>query len=38
MYVCVSMDCGRYSDENNPRVKPYEFSDQKLKDLGLEFP
>ncbi|KAK9690496.1 hypothetical protein RND81_09G132000 [Saponaria officinalis] len=25
------------SDEVNPRVKPYKFSNQKLKDLGLEF-
>ncbi|CAA2952758.1 cinnamoyl- reductase 1-like [Olea europaea subsp. europaea] len=25
------------SDEKNPRRKPYEFSNQKLKDLGLEF-
>lgn len=27
----------RCSDEKNPRVKPYIFSNQKLKDLGLEF-
>eukprot|EP01018_Ginkgo_biloba_P006957 Gb_38601 [translate_table: standard] len=25
------------SDEVKPRVKPYNFSNQKLKDLGLEF-
>ncbi|XP_058734362.1 cinnamoyl-CoA reductase 2 [Vicia villosa] len=25
------------SDEKNPRVKPYIYSNQKLKDLGLEF-
>ncbi|KAK0578661.1 hypothetical protein LWI29_013962 [Acer saccharum] len=25
------------SDEKNPRAKPYKFSNQKLKDLGLEF-
>ncbi|KAK8551141.1 hypothetical protein V6N13_119626 [Hibiscus sabdariffa] len=25
------------SDENNPRKKPYKFSNQKLRDLGLEF-
>ncbi|EOY26038.1 hypothetical protein QUC31_011903 [Theobroma cacao] len=25
------------SDEKNPRAKPYEFSNRKLKDLGLEF-
>ncbi|KAL8497241.1 hypothetical protein ACS0TY_020796 [Phlomoides rotata] len=25
------------SDEKNPRKKPYNFSNQKLKDLGLEF-
>ncbi|XP_061360356.1 cinnamoyl-CoA reductase 2 [Gastrolobium bilobum] len=25
------------SDEKNPRVKPYVFSNKKLKDLGLEF-
>lgn len=25
------------SDEKNPRVQPYKFSNQKLKDLGLEF-
>nr|BAM05562.1 cinnamoyl-CoA reductase [Eucalyptus pilularis]BAM05563.1 cinnamoyl-CoA reductase [Eucalyptus pyrocarpa] len=25
------------SDEVNPRVKPYKFSNQKLRDLGLEF-
>uniref|UniRef100_A0A0C9S476 cinnamoyl-CoA reductase n=1 Tax=Wollemia nobilis TaxID=56998 RepID=A0A0C9S476_9CONI len=24
-------------DEGKPRVKPYNFSNQKLKDLGLEF-
>ncbi|PIN05982.1 Flavonol reductase/cinnamoyl-CoA reductase [Handroanthus impetiginosus] len=27
----------RCSDEKNPRKKPYKFSNQKLKDLGLEF-
>ncbi|XP_022724185.1 cinnamoyl-CoA reductase 1-like isoform X2 [Durio zibethinus] len=27
----------RCSDERNPRAKPYKFSNQKLKDLGLEF-
>uniref|UniRef100_A0A2P2NHR2 cinnamoyl-CoA reductase n=1 Tax=Rhizophora mucronata TaxID=61149 RepID=A0A2P2NHR2_RHIMU len=25
------------SDEKNPRVKPYKFTNQKLKDLGMEF-
>ncbi|KAA8541988.1 hypothetical protein F0562_023140 [Nyssa sinensis] len=25
------------SDETKPRAKPYKFSNQKLKDLGLEF-
>ncbi|KAK4488881.1 hypothetical protein RD792_004671 [Penstemon davidsonii] len=25
------------SDEKNPRKKPYKFSNQKLKDMGLEF-
>lgn len=25
------------SDDKNPRAKPYKFSNQKLKDLGLEF-
>ncbi|KAG5249777.1 hypothetical protein OIU78_013309 [Salix suchowensis] len=25
------------SDEKNPRKQPYKFSNQKLKDLGLEF-
>ncbi|MCD7465820.1 NADPH-cytochrome p450 reductase [Datura stramonium] len=25
------------SDETRPRVKPYKFTNQKLKDLGLEF-
>ncbi|XP_073036676.1 cinnamoyl-CoA reductase 1-like [Primulina eburnea] len=25
------------SDEKNPRKKPYKFSNQKLKNLGLEF-
>ncbi|KAJ7964855.1 Cinnamoyl-CoA reductase [Quillaja saponaria] len=25
------------SDEKNPRAKPYKFSIQKLKDLGMEF-
>lgn len=25
------------SDEKNPRAQPYKFSNQKLKDLGLEF-
>ncbi|CAL5373289.1 unnamed protein product [Camellia sinensis] len=24
-------------DETKPRIKPYKFSNQKLKDLGLEF-
>lgn len=28
---------GRCSDEVNPRVRPYKFSVQKLKDLGMEF-
>ncbi|KAL0463980.1 UNVERIFIED_CONTAM: Cinnamoyl-CoA reductase 1 [Sesamum latifolium] len=27
----------RCSDEKNPRKKAYKFSNQKLKDLGLEF-
>ncbi|XP_024018637.1 cinnamoyl-CoA reductase 1 isoform X1 [Morus notabilis] len=27
----------RCSDEVNPRKKPYKFTNQKLKDLGLEF-
>ena len=27
----------RCSDEVNPRAKPYKFTNQKLKDLGLEF-
>lgn len=31
---CVKFRC---SDEIKPRVKPYKFSNQKLKDLGLEF-
>lgn len=30
-------ECCRCSDEKNPRKKPYKFSNQKLKDLGLEF-
>ncbi|OMO74193.1 NAD-dependent epimerase/dehydratase [Corchorus olitorius] len=25
------------SDEKNPRAKPYKFTNQKLRDLGLEF-
>jgi cinnamoyl-CoA reductase len=25
------------SDEKKPRVKPYKFTNQKLKDLGMEF-
>lgn len=27
----------RCKDETKPRAKPYKFSNQKLKDLGLEF-
>ncbi|KAJ4970181.1 hypothetical protein NE237_003280 [Protea cynaroides] len=27
----------RCSDEMNPRVKPYKFSNQRLRDLGFEF-
>lgn len=27
----------RCSDEVNPRVKPYKFTNQKLKELGLDF-
>ncbi|CAO2211071.1 unnamed protein product [Urochloa humidicola] len=27
----------RCSDEKNPRKQPYKFSNQKLRDLGLEF-
>ena len=27
----------RCSDEVNPRKQPYKFSNQKLRDLGLEF-
>ncbi|XP_044495863.1 cinnamoyl-CoA reductase 1-like isoform X1 [Mangifera indica] len=27
----------RCSDEENPRAKPYRFSNEKLKELGLEF-
>lgn len=30
-------ECCRCKDEKNPRAKPYKFSNQKLKDLGLEF-
>ncbi|CAI9113882.1 OLC1v1014577C1 [Oldenlandia corymbosa var. corymbosa] len=30
----IPMKC---SDEIRPRAKPYKFSNQKLKDLGLEF-
>ncbi|KAL5728534.1 cinnamoyl-CoA reductase [Ranunculus cassubicifolius] len=30
----IPMKC---SDEVKPRVKPYKFSNQKLRDLGLEF-
>lgn len=33
----MNFDLCRCSDEKNPRVKPYIFSNQKLKDLGLEF-
>ncbi|XP_010539540.1 PREDICTED: cinnamoyl-CoA reductase 1-like isoform X2 [Tarenaya hassleriana] len=25
------------SDEKNPRAKPYKFTNQKIKDLGMEF-
>lgn len=28
---------GRCDDKGKPMVKPYEFSNQRLKDLGLEF-
>ena len=34
--VCVWVGC-RCSDEVKPRAKPYKFTNQKLKDLGLEF-
>ncbi|KAL3736883.1 hypothetical protein ACJRO7_025766 [Eucalyptus globulus] len=27
----------KYSDEVNPRAKPYKFSTRKLRDLGMEF-
>lgn len=27
---------GRCSDEVNPRKMPYNFSDQRLRDLGLQ--
>jgi cinnamoyl-CoA reductase len=27
----------RYEDDGKPMVKPYKFSNQRLKDLGLEF-
>ena len=37
MLVIVIFDNARCSDEKNPRAKPYKFSNQKLKDLGLEF-
>ncbi|KAG5537432.1 hypothetical protein RHGRI_024754 [Rhododendron griersonianum] len=33
-YFCCKCRC---KDETKPRVKPYKFSNQKLKDLGLEF-
>jgi cinnamoyl-CoA reductase len=32
----VSAWC-RCSDEVNPRKQPYKFSNQKLRDLGLQF-
>ena len=25
------------SDEKNPRKQPYKFTNQKIKDLGIEF-
>ena len=28
---------GRFEDDGKPMVKPYKFSNQRLKDLGLEF-
>jgi len=33
--VCFNVT--RCSDEKNPRAKPYKFTTQKIKDLGLEF-
>lgn len=39
-FVCIVtkyLNMCRCSDEKNPRAKPYIFSNQKLKDLGLEF-
>lgn len=33
-YTCKNIRC---SDVTKPRVKPYKFSNQKLKDLGMEF-
>ena len=35
-YLTYMFAC-RCSDEKNPRAKPYTFSNQKLKDLGLKF-
>uniref|UniRef100_I1QJ13 cinnamoyl-CoA reductase n=1 Tax=Oryza glaberrima TaxID=4538 RepID=I1QJ13_ORYGL len=32
--TCVAIRC---SDEKNPRKQPYKMSNQKLRDLGLEF-
>ncbi|CAL5327582.1 unnamed protein product [Camellia sinensis] len=38
-YPIPTNDGNKYGckDETKPRIKPYKFSNQKLKDLGLEF-
>ena len=43
LITCINflfLDCiasRRCSDEVNPRKQPYKISNQKLRDLGLEF-
>jgi cinnamoyl-CoA reductase len=33
----LSSSHGRCSDEVNPRKQPYKISNQRLRDLGVEF-
>lgn len=35
--VLINYNLCRCSDDKNPRAKPYKFTTQKIKDLGLEF-
>uniref|UniRef100_A0A453Q0D8 Cinnamoyl-CoA reductase 1 n=1 Tax=Aegilops tauschii subsp. strangulata TaxID=200361 RepID=A0A453Q0D8_AEGTS len=36
-YLCIGAVLHRCEDDGKPMAKPYKFSNQRLRDLGLEF-